>query len=95
MIYYLNLSILDGWWPEGYDGNNGWAIGDTRDWDDKEAQDQFDVEDLYGLLEDKIIPTFQEPTQWTQKMAHTITTCAPVFNTHRMVRQYLNDIYKQ
>ena len=40
----LNLSILDGWWPEAYDGGNGWAIGDTNDWSDLDAQDSFDVE---------------------------------------------------
>jgi starch phosphorylase len=90
----LNLSILDGWWPEGYDGDNGWAIGDTREWTDQEEQDAFDVETLYSLLEKEILPTFEVPTKWAKKMAHTITTCGPVFNTHRMVRQYLNEMYK-
>ena len=90
----LNLSILDGWWPEGYDGKNGWAIGDTREWEDKDKQDAFDVETLYSLLEKEILPTFKNHNEWTKRIAHTITTCAPVFNTHRMVRQYLNDIYK-
>ncbi|MEC7987761.1 MAG: alpha-glucan family phosphorylase [Myxococcota bacterium] len=88
-----NLSILDGWWPEGYDGKNGWAIGDTKDWTDLEAQDNFDVESLYSLLEEEIIPCFQNPTKWTKRMIHTIQTCGPVFNTHRMVRDYLNMLY--
>ena len=89
----LNLSILDGWWPEGYDGNNGWAIGDDREWTDLEAQDEFDVESLYSLLEEDIVPCFATETVWTEKMAHTIRTCAPVFNTHRMVRDYLTKMY--
>ena len=89
----LNLSILDGWWPEAYDGGNGWAIGDTNDWSDLDAQDSFDVESLYSLLETEIVPAFKKPKQWTKKMAHAIETCAPVYNTHRMVMDYLNKMY--
>ncbi len=89
----LNLSILDGWWPEGFNGNNGWAIGDTRKWTDSEAQDKFDVESLYTLLEEKVIKDFSDPTIWTSKMASAIESCAPVFNTNRMVRDYLNKMY--
>ena len=89
-----NLSILDGWWPEGFDGKNGWAIGDTQDWTDLKAQDRFDVESLYRLLEEDILPEFQTPTQWAERMIHTIQTCGPVFNTHRMVRDYLEGLYK-
>ena len=89
----LNLSILDGWWPEAYDGGNGWAIGDTNDWSDLVAQDSFDVESLYSLLETEIVPAFQQPKKWTKKMAHAIATCAPVYNTHRMVMDYLNKMY--
>ena len=56
-----DLSILDGWWPEAYDGGNGWAIGDTNDWSDLDAQDSFDVESLYSLLETEIVPAFKKP----------------------------------
>ena len=47
----LNFSILDGWWPEAYNGRNGWAIGDRNEWTDLDAQDAFDVESMYTLLE--------------------------------------------
>lgn len=89
----LNFSTIDGWWPEGYDGKNGWIIGDTNDWPDLDKQDDFDRESLYQTLEEQIVPTFKSPKLWTQMMAHVIHTCAPAFNTHRMVTDYLNDLY--
>lgn len=89
-----NCSVLDGWWPEAYDGRNGWAVGTTRDWTDTEAQDAADVESLYGVLTNEILPTFQQPEKWGDIMAHTIATCMPVFNTHRMVLDYLKNMYR-
>ncbi len=89
----LNLSILDGWWPEAYNGQNGWAIGDTNEWTDLDAQDAFDVESIYALLENEILPTFNSPTKWTHCMKEAIRTCAPVYNTHRMVTDYRNTMY--
>jgi starch phosphorylase len=89
----LNFSTIDGWWPEGYDGKNGWIIGDTKDWEDLDAQDAFDLESLYATLENEIVPTFQNSESWTAMMAHAIATCAPAFNTHRMVTDYLNKLY--
>lgn len=89
-----NCSVLDGWWPEAYDGRNGWAIGTTREWADTEAQDAADVESLYGLLTGEILPTFQQPEKWAGIMAHTIATCMPAFNTHRMVLDYLKNMYR-
>lgn len=89
-----NFSCLDGWWPEIFDGNNGWAIGDTNDWEDTGAQDLFDVESLYSTLEQDIIPAFQQPEQWVSKMKHTLQTCVPVYNTHRMVQDYLDIMYR-
>ena len=90
----LNLSILDGWWPEAYNGRNGWAIGDDKEWTDLVAQDAFDVESIYRLLEQEIIPTFNTPQKWTDSMKEAIQTCTPIYNTHRMVTDYLNKMYR-
>ena len=89
-----NCSVLDGWWPEAFDGRNGWAIGTTRDWEDTDAQDAADLESLYSVLEEDILPMFGEPDRWAACMAHTIATCMPVFNTNRMVMDYLQDMYR-
>ena len=91
----LNLSSLDGWWPEAFDGDNGWGIGDNKDWANLESQDQFDVDSLYSLLEESVIPAFSKPTVWTKKMIHALQTCAPVYNTHRMVLDYVEKMYKE
>jgi glycogen phosphorylase len=89
----LNLSSLDGWWPEAFDGGNGWGIGDNEDWINLKAQDQSDVNSLYSTLEEDVLPAFADPKIWTTKMKHAITTCAPVYNTHRMVLDYLQKMY--
>jgi alpha-glucan phosphorylase-like protein len=80
-----NLSVLDGWWPEGWDGDNGWAIPGTGDVEDALA--------LYTLLEDKVIPAFADPDAWARMMAHVLATCVPVFNTDRMLRDYCRLVY--
>ena len=85
---------MDGWWPEAYNGHNGWAIGDDQEWTDLVAQDAFDVESIYSLLEKEIIPTFNTPSKWTACMKEAIRTCTPVYNTHRMVTDYLNKMYR-
>ena len=65
-----NLSVLDGWWAEGYNGSNGWAIGEARDYKSEAIQDEADASSLYNLLEDEIIPAFFDrdedgiPTRW-------------------------------
>ncbi len=89
-----NCSVLDGWWPEAWDGRNGWAIGTSQDWEDTEAQDAADVESLYTVLTGEILPAFRQPDRWAAIMAHTIATCMPVFNTHRMVMDYLTGMYR-
>ncbi|MBM76295.1 MAG: alpha-glucan phosphorylase [Proteobacteria bacterium] len=88
-----NLSILDGWWPEGYDATNGWAIGEEKQWESLEEQDLSDSESLYQLLEQEVIPTFKSSKKWTTLMKRNFITCLPKFNTHRMVRDYLEKIY--
>ncbi len=94
-----NCSILDGWWPEAYNGANGWAIGEARTYQDQETQDEADSQSLYALLEDEIVPLFYKldanglPTNWITIMKEAIKTCAPVFSTRRMVKDYTNQLY--
>src|SRR5262249_29503144 len=83
----LNLSVLDGWWPEGFDGTNGWAIGSGEEWTDEAAQDAFDAEALYQVLEQHVIPTWETrksglPTELVERIRRSIKTCAPKFNSH-------------
>ena len=96
----LNLSIADGWWPEAADGKNGWTIEEVRTHDDDEAQDAVDAEALYRCLEEEIQPLFFQrdendvPVEWLQRVRHMLTTIPPVFNSDRMVRQYLDQAYQ-
>jgi starch phosphorylase len=95
----LNFSVLDGWWREAYNGKNGWAIGDEREFASAEAQDEADVESLYSTLENEIVPLYYRtdennvPRQWIQIMKESIATCAPRFSTTRMVKQYVSEMY--
>jgi starch phosphorylase len=95
----LNLSILDGWWPEGYNGTNGWAIGKGKDHDGTRAADKRDVEDLYRTLERKVVPLYYKrdasgiPRDWVARMKDAIATIPVFFNTHRQVKQYLTKYY--
>ena len=94
-----NFSILDGWWVEGYDGNNGWSIGEEREYKDEATQDEADALSLYATLEDEIIPLFYArdaqsvPTGWLAKMKNAIRTCAPQFSMKRMVKEYTINYY--
>jgi glycogen phosphorylase len=94
-----NLSILDGWWVEGYNGANGWAIGDERDLDGEELQDNFDANSLYQLLEDEIVPLFYNrdrdniPRGWAEIMRESIRSNAPTFSMTRMVKEYTTELY--
>ncbi len=90
----LNCSILDGWWPEAFDGDNGFAIGDTRDWADTEAQDAHDADALYTLLQTQVLPAFQDSSDWLRRVKHSMATGVPVFNTHRMVAEYAETMYR-
>jgi glycogen phosphorylase len=80
-----NLSVLDGWWPEAWDGGNGWAIPGAGDVEDALT--------LYALLEDEVLPAFEAPSQWARMMAHVLASCVPAFNTDRMVRDYCSQVY--
>jgi starch phosphorylase len=95
----LNCSVLDGWWREGYNGNNGWAIGEDLEWQDEEAQDKVDAESLYTILEEQIIPLYYErsadelPYEWLGWVKNSIATLAPHFSMRRMVKDYAEEIY--
>ncbi|GJM39951.1 MAG: alpha-1,4 glucan phosphorylase [Ardenticatenaceae bacterium] len=94
-----NLSILDGWWVEGYNGANGWAIGDEREFDNHDAQDAYDANSIYQLLEDEIVPLYYDrdrdgiPRGWVEIMRETIRSNAPMFGTRRMIKEYTNNLY--
>ncbi|MEZ4590271.1 MAG: alpha-glucan family phosphorylase [Chloroflexota bacterium] len=94
-----NLSILDGWWVEGYNGANGWAIGDEREFDNQEAQDSFDANFIYQLLEDEIVPLYYDrdrdgtPRGWVEIMRESIRSSTPMFGTRRMIKEYTNELY--
>jgi len=97
----LNLSVLDGWWIEGYDGTNGWAIGDeSPELDAAEAADARDAELLYRVLEDQVVPLYYDrdnatkiPLRWIAMMMRSIETLTPAFNSDRMVAEYAREIY--
>jgi starch phosphorylase len=95
----LNLSVLDGWWREGYNGNNGWAIGPEMENGTIEFQNEVDAGSLYQLLENQIIPLYYAkpdgklPLAWLQLMRESIRSVTPVFNTHRMVKEYTERLY--
>ncbi len=95
----LNLSVLDGWWPEGYNGQNGWAIGEAVDGLDPAEQDELDANSLYDRLENEVIPLFYSrdekgiPCQWLARVKMAMKTLNPVFNTDRMVAEYATRLY--
>ena len=98
----LNVSILDGWWPEGFDGMNGWAIeaaASSEGTANEEEQDRADAEALYSLLEGQVVPTFYErahgdlPAAWISRMKDAIATITPRFSSSRMVRDYAQICY--
>jgi glycogen phosphorylase len=101
----LNLSILDGWWPEGFDGMNGWAIGDgtsnaVSEGDNSEEKiDAADADALYDLLEREVVPLYYQrdandvPNDWLERSKNAVATIAPKFSAQRMVQDYVNTYY--
>ncbi len=95
----LNLSCLDGWWPEAYNGINGWAIGDGRVYDDLGYQDHVEAESLFNLLEREVIPLFYRrkeddlPRKWIGRVKDAMRTITPFFGTNRMLREYAEKLY--
>ncbi|MBA3531383.1 MAG: alpha-glucan family phosphorylase [Ardenticatenales bacterium] len=94
-----NFSILDGWWREGWDGKNGWAIGEERVYRTPEEQDEADVLSLYTTLEDEIVPLYYESqgedgaAEWLQIVKESIATITPRFSMRRMVKDYTTQLY--
>ncbi len=95
----INFSILDGWWCEGYNGENGWVIGDETEFDNENSQDNIDSESIYDTLEESIIPLYYEvneagiPTGWIRIMKNSIKSLAWNYSTDRMVQEYTEKMY--
>jgi starch phosphorylase len=95
----LNFSILDGWWIEGYNGQNGWAIGQDRQYEEHEQQDLDDSLSLYNILENEIVPLFYKrdkdgiPHEWIEKAKLSFHSTITQFSAHRMVWNYLQNYY--
>jgi glycogen phosphorylase len=94
----LQLAVLDGWWPEAYDGTNGWAISGEVD-HDHGAQDWRHAAELYRLIGDEVLPTFYDrddadlPQGWLTMVRSSLRTCGPKFGAGRMIEDYARDIY--
>jgi starch phosphorylase len=95
----LNLSILDGWWDEWYDGNNGWAIPSADGVDDPDHRDDLEATALYDLIENEVAPRFYDvdeegvPTRWIEMVRHTLKSLGPKVLATRMVRDYTRKLY--
>jgi starch phosphorylase len=95
----LNLSVLDGWWAEAYNGMNGFSIGDGTSHANVEINDVRDGEDLIRVLAEEVIPLFYArdadglPQQWIERMTNSIATLAARFSAHRMVTDYVQKAY--
>jgi starch phosphorylase len=94
----LNMSILDGWWPEGYKGVNGWAFGAT---DPTVGRDAADAAEIYRILEDEVIPLYYTtdmdgiPHGWVAMMKRSIKSIAPHFSARRMMKDYVREYYSK
>ena len=96
----LNFSVLDGWWREGFNGHNGWAIGTEREYNDPNEQDAADAESLYNTLENEIVPLYYNirpadglPGEWIARVKDSIRTLAPQFSMQRMLKEYMTQLY--
>ncbi len=95
----LNLSVLDGWWAEAYDGRNGFAVGDGHVHENPAVQDARDAAALYDMLENEVIPLYYDrgpdnvPHGWVGRMKHSVASLAPRFNADRMVHDYVRECY--
>jgi starch phosphorylase len=95
----LNFSVLDGWWREAYNGKNGWAIGEDKEYESNDAQDARDAESLYAMLETEIIPLYydRDPKEisheWIAHIKESMKTNIPQFSTRRMVKEYVKKFY--
>ncbi len=96
----LNCSVLDGWWDEMFNGENGWAISSAEGIDDLAKRDQVEADSLFSLLEDQIVPMFYERTQgpvprrWVQRIKSSLASLGPQVSASRMVRDYVEMLYE-
>jgi glycogen phosphorylase len=95
----LNISVLDGWWVEAFNGSNGWTIGQGEEYADWDYQDSVESESLYNILENEVIPAYYNrgadriPREWIAMIKESMKTICPIFNTNRMVREYSEKFY--
>lgn len=95
----LNLSILDGWWDEGFNKQNGFPIGNGEEYLDKDEQKIIESQELYDMLEYEVVPLFYKrdknniPNEWVKKVRNAIKTISPYFSTERMVKEYCTNYY--
>ena len=95
----INLSVLDGWWAEGYNSKNGWSIGQNKDYNNYEIQDKADSESLYDILEHKVIPIYYDKNEkgispkWLEMMKNSIMSTGGKFSTSRMLIDYTEKLY--
>ncbi|MCL2383830.1 MAG: alpha-glucan family phosphorylase [Oscillospiraceae bacterium] len=95
----VNFSVLDGWWAEGYNQKNGWAIGTNAEYDSYEEQDRFDSESMYCTLENKIMPIYYDrdkngvPQKWVEIMKQSIISTGANYSMSRMIVDYTNTLY--
>lgn len=95
----LNLSILDGWWAEFYDEENGWAIPSADSAGDGAERDKLEADSMYDLIEHQLAPRFYDrgadgvPSRWVQSIRHTLATLSPVLSADRMVKEYVERLY--
>lgn len=95
----INISILDGWWCEGYKPETGWAIGQGEVYQDLAYQDEIEANSLYDIIEKEVVPLYYEragdglPRKWIEKMKASMKFNCPVFNTNRMVQEYSTRAY--
>ncbi len=96
----LNCSVLDGWWDEMFDGENGWAISSAEGVDDLAKRDQLEADSLFSLLEDQIVPLFYErtegpvPRRWARRVKASLASLGPQVSASRMVRDYVEELYE-
>ncbi len=94
-----HLSVLDGWWVEGWNGRNGWAIGENVNTTDPEQEDAADAESIYQLLEKEVVPLYYDrdrqnvPHGWLKVSKEAMASILPFFSTRRMLKQYIDRMY--
>jgi starch phosphorylase len=95
----INISVLDGWWDEAYDGTNGWAVGHGEEYEDPDYHDQVESQAIYQMLENEVVPMFYArgrdgvPREWVRRMKNAMRTLCPAYSASRMVKEYTERLY--